>query len=75
MGDRMRLTDAVSGLFVDKQDIARRISSQEITIVSRHLIIIQLMRHQLPKKVDSNTHFTTNNLTMRAEKQSRSIGK
>ena len=50
MGDRMRLTDAVSGLFVDKQDIARRISSQEITIVSRHLIIIQLMRYQLPKK-------------------------
>lgn len=50
MGDRMRLTDAVSGLFVDKQDIARRISSQEITIVSRHLIIIQLMRHKLPEK-------------------------
>ena len=36
MGDRMILIDAVSGLFVDKQDIARRISSQEITIVSRH---------------------------------------
>ena len=50
MGDRMRLTDAVSGLFVDKQDIARRISSQEITIVSRHLIIIQLMHNQSPKK-------------------------
>lgn len=50
MGDRMILIDAVSGLFVDKQDIARRISSQEITIVIRHLILIQLMRHQLPKK-------------------------
>ena len=49
MGDRMRLTDAVSGLFVDKQSIARRISSQEITIVSRHLILIPLIRHQLPK--------------------------
>ncbi|WP_454890883.1 hypothetical protein [Alloprevotella tannerae] len=46
MGDKMRLTDAVSGLFVDKQSIARRISSQEITIVSRHLIIIQLMHDQ-----------------------------
>ena len=50
MGDRMRLIDAVSGLFVDKQDIARRISSQEITIVIRHLIIIQLMHNKSPKK-------------------------
>lgn len=50
MGDMMRLIDAVSGLFVDKQSIARRISSQEITIVILHLILIQLMRHQLPKK-------------------------
>lgn len=46
MGDRMRLTAAVSGLFVDKQSIARRISSQEITIVSSHLIIIRLMNNQ-----------------------------
>ena len=50
MGDRMRLIDAVSGLFVDKQSIARRISSQEITIVSLYLILIPLMRHQLQKK-------------------------
>ena len=50
MGDRMRLTDAVSGLFVDKQDIARCITSQEITIVSHYIILIPLMHHQLPKK-------------------------
>ena len=50
MRDRMRVTAAVSGLFVDKQDIAKCITSQEITIVSLYLILIPLMRHQLQKK-------------------------
>lgn len=50
MRDRMRLTAAVSGLFVDKQDIAKYITSQEITIVSLYLILIPLMRHQSQKK-------------------------
>lgn|GEM_PF-5264745 len=50
MGDRMKLTDAVSGLFVDKQDIAKCITSQEITIVSIYLILIPLMYRQLQKK-------------------------
>ena len=50
MGDGMILIDAVSGLFVDKQDIAKCITSQEITIVSLYLILIPLMRHQLQKK-------------------------